>query len=135
MCSCSTECSVFSTVVAQNSENIDEQRTIIENGPKEDNSETVALGREQQQQQPELQQQQPEPQSQQQQPESQQQPQQESQQQPQPESQQQPQPESQPQQQQQQTEDVAEKGLGPDVKIDSVEKYQKEKTLCKNYHI
>lgn len=122
MCSCSTECSVFSTVVAQNSENIDEQRTIIENGPKEDNSETVALGREQQQQQPE-------PQSQ------QQQPQQESQQQPQPESQQQPQPESQPQQQQQQTEDVAEKGLGPDVKIDSVEKYQKEKTLCKNYHI
>ena len=50
MCSCSTECSVFSTVVAQNSENIDEQRTIIENGPKEDNSETAALGREQQQQ-------------------------------------------------------------------------------------
>ena len=89
--------SVFSTVVAQNSENVDEQRTIIENGPKEDNSETVALGREQQQQQPELQQRQPEPQSQQQQPESQQQP----------------QPESQPQQQQQQqTEDVAEKGLG-----------------------
>ena len=120
MCSCSTECSIFSTVVAQNSqnsENIDEQRTIIVNGPKEDNSEPVALGGEQQQQEPEQQQQQPETQSQQQQLESQQQP----------------QPESQPQQQQQQqTEDVAEKGLGPDVKIDSVEKYQKEKTLCKN---
>ena len=66
-----------------------------------------------QQQQPESQQQQPESQQQQQQSDSQQQ-QQES-------------------QQQQQTEDVAEKGLGPDVKIDSVEKYQKEKTLCKNY--
>ena len=27
-------------------------------------------------------------------------------------------------------EKVPEKGVGPDVKIDSVEKYQKEKTLC-----